>query len=184
MAYGVSKKLQQSLFWFVMGYYVEHIGNLLLIYKLHKQKSIYGVSIESQICLLIATISRCIWFSDTRLPSMSLAWAELIIAVLLHVYIVYLCFKFKDTLYKDPPYYLKSYLLVTIAFLLSLVFHPGQKGVYFFTQQMFVSFTMFVEALSLVSQLQHMKTSMAVEGINTWYLIAVGVSRFSRIFFW
>ena len=49
---------------------------------------------------------------------------------------------------------------------------------------MFVSFTLFLEALSLVSQLWHMKTSMAVEGINTWYLIAVGISRFSRIFFW
>ena len=116
---------------------------------------------------------------------MYLAWTELIIAVSLHAYIVYLCFKFKDNLYKEPPLAVKSYVLVALAFVLSMIFHPGSKhSTYFFTQQMFVSFTLFVEALSLVSQLWHMKTSMAVEGINTWYLIAVGISRFSRIFFW
>ena len=108
-----------------MGYYVEHIGNLLLIYKLHKQKSIYGVSIESQICLLIATLARCIWFGDTRLPTMYLAWTELVLAVLLHTYIVYLCFKFKDNLYKDPPLAVKSYVLVAIAMVLAVIFHPG-----------------------------------------------------------
>ena len=58
---------------------------------------------------------------------MYLAWAELIIAVLLHAYIVYLCFKFKDNLYKDPPLAVKSYVLVGIAFVLSLIFHPGSK---------------------------------------------------------
>ena len=118
-----------------MGYYVEHIGNILLIYKLHKQKSIYGVSIESQICLLIATLSRCIWFGDTRLPTMNMAWAELILAVSLHAYIVYLCFKFKDNLYKEPPLAVKSYVLVSVAFVLCMFFHPGQKdATYFFTQ--------------------------------------------------
>ena len=185
MAYGVSKKLEQQLFWFVMGYYIEHIGNALLIYKLHKQKTIYGVSIESQICLLIATISRAVWFNDTRLPTMRIAWIELTLAILMHAYIVYLCYRYKDNLYKEPPKFVKSYVLVAIAFILSLIFHPGDKHkTYFFTQQMFVSFTMFTEALSLVSQLWHMKTSMAVEGINTWYLLAVGISRLSRIYFW
>ena len=76
-------------------------------------------------CLLIATLSRVIWFGDTRLPSMYLAWAELTIAILLHAYIVYLCFKFKDNLYKDPPLAVKSKVLVGVAFVLCLIFHPG-----------------------------------------------------------
>lgn len=43
---------------------------------------------------------------------------------------------------------------------------------------------MFTEALSLVAQLQHMQKSNAVEGLGVSYLIALGVSRFTRIFFW
>ena len=49
---------------------------------------------------------------------------------------------------------------------------------------MFVSFTMFTEALSLVSQLYHMKMSKGLEGLNSKYLLALGISRLSRIYFW
>lgn len=153
MAYGyVSKQLSQALQLFVAGYYIEHLGNILLILKLMKQKSIYGVSIQSQICLLVATISRCIWFTDTKLPTMTSAWCELVLAIALHSYILYLCYKFKDALYKEPPIQYRAYVLITIAFILSLCFHPGEKHkTYIFTQQMFVSFTMFTEALSLIA---------------------------------
>ena len=152
-SYGyVSKSLTQALQWFVMGYYIEHIGNLMLIWKLHKQKSIYGVSIQSQICLLFATLGRCIWFTDTKLPSMYFAWIELGLALLLHSYIIFLCYKFKDSLYKEPPIYFKAVVLLTVASVLAILFHPGKKDEkYFLTQQMFVSFSMFAEALSLSS---------------------------------
>ena len=89
MAYGVNKQLQKSLQWFIFGYYIEHIGNLMLIYKIHKQKSVYGVSIDSQIILLVATLSRLMWFTDTQLTSMYFAFAELGLAITLHAYIVY-----------------------------------------------------------------------------------------------
>ena len=49
---------------------------------------------------------------------------------------------------------------------------------------MFVSFTMFTEALSLVSQLYHMHIGNALEGLNSKYLMALGLSRLIRIGFW
>ena len=148
--YGVNKQLQKSLQWFIFGYYLEHIASAILIYKIHKQRSVYGVSIDSQVCLLFATLARCIWFSDTQLNSLTLAYVELALAIGLHSYIVYLCYKLKDNLYTEPPKYLRFYSLVGVAFVLSMIFHPGDKHkTYFFTQQMFVSFTMFCEALSL-----------------------------------
>ena len=80
---------------------------------------------------------------------------------------------------------LRWYVFVTIAAVLSLIFYPGKAGKnYYITQQMFVSFTMFTEALSLVSQLYHMHIGNALEGLNSKYLIALGVSRLTRIGFW
>ena len=80
---------------------------------------------------------------------------------------------------------LRWYVFVTIAAILSLIFYPGKAGKnYYITQQMFVSFTMFTEALSLVSQLYHMHIGNALEGLNSKYLIALGVSRLTRIGFW
>ena len=43
---------------------------------------------------------------------------------------------------------------------------------------------MFIEALSLVSQLYHMRMSRALEGLNMKYLLALCLSRFCRIYFW
>lgn len=136
-----------------MGYFIEHVANLLLIWKLHKQKSIYGVSIQSQICLFAATLGRVMWFTDTKLPDMTLAWVEISTALVLHAYILYLCFKYKDSLYKEPPFQYRASVLISVAALLALFLHPGKPGRFFVTQQMFVSFNMFTEALSLISQL-------------------------------
>ena len=49
---------------------------------------------------------------------------------------------------------------------------------------MFVSFTLYIEALSLVSQLYHMYVGKVVDGLNKRYLAALGVSRLTRIGFW
>ena len=87
-----------SLLYFVIGYYILHIGSGLLLYKIQKQKSAYGISLDSQIALLIATLSRVVWFNDTQLPSMWLAWVEIIMAVGIHATIVYQCWSYKDEL--------------------------------------------------------------------------------------
>ena len=53
---------------------------------------------DSQIALLTATLARCVWFSDTKLPTMWIAIVEICVAVCLHAFIVYQCYKHKDAL--------------------------------------------------------------------------------------
>ena len=79
-------------------------------------------------------MSRMIWFSDTKLGDMTLSYVELYLALFLHSYIVYLYFKLKDAaLYIETPAYMRWYTLAALAFVLSMIFHPGPKGNYFFT---------------------------------------------------
>lgn len=61
----MAKDLTIQLYLFTIGYYVEHIASLFMIYKLHRQKSMYGISIDTQICLLVATLARVFWMWDT-----------------------------------------------------------------------------------------------------------------------
>ena len=142
---------ETSLFMFVLGYWIALVGNLLLVFKINTQKSVYGVSIDSQISLLAATLARCIWFTDTKLPTMWIAWIEIVVAVCLHLFIVFQCIKYKDMLQHQMPIYLRWFVIIAVAMGLACIYHPGKKGPYFFTQQMFVSFSMFAEALSLLS---------------------------------
>ena len=178
--------MMRSLSWFVMGYFIEHLASALLIFKILRQRSVYGISYESQLCLLVATLSRLIWFSDTQLSNLDSAFIELFLAVTLHAVLVYLCRKLRDNqLYCEPPVYLRAWWLLAQAFVLSLFLHPGNKSKnYFFTQQMFVSFTLYAETSALITQLWHLKKTQACEGLNSGYLVMVGISRFTRIFFW
>ena len=154
----MARSLDTQLYLFVGGYIVEQIANGIMIYKLHKQKTMYGVSIDMQICLMFSTIARVFWMWDTQLTRLTISMIEICLAVVLHAYILFLCYSYKDTIYKGiKEKYLKSPVLIVACFLLSLIFHPGSKGEFFFTLQMLVSFTIFLEALSLVPQLVHLR---------------------------
>lgn len=110
---------------------------------------------------------------------------EIIMAVALHAYIILLCYQLKDTIYKGvKEFFLKFPFLIGLCFLLSLVFHPGSKGDFFFTLQMLVSFTIFLEALALLPQLQHLRQKHDSEGLTSTYLYCLGGSRAVRFFFW
>ena len=117
-----------SLFYFELGYYILNAGSCILLYKINKQKSAYGISLDSQIALLIATLSRCVWFNDTQLPSMWMAWLEIFMAICLHSVIVYLCVTYEDMLQQKIPLALRWYVFVSIAAVLSLIFYPGKVG--------------------------------------------------------
>ena len=43
----MARDLTLSLYLFTAGYIVEHIGNGIMIHKLRKQKSMYGISIDT-----------------------------------------------------------------------------------------------------------------------------------------
>ena len=95
---------------------------------------------------------------DTQLTTLTLACLEIVVAVTLHSFIVYLCYKYKDSMYKGIKFvWLRSPVLILICFLLSLIFHPGSPGAYYFTLQMLVSFTIFLEGVAMIPQLVHLK---------------------------
>jgi hypothetical protein len=73
--------------------------------------------------------------NDTQLVKLWISVLEITAAVVLHAYIIYLCYQFKDSIYKGvSAVYLKSPVLLAACFILSLIFHPGSKGEYFITQ--------------------------------------------------
>ena len=169
---------------FVIGYYITHVGNVLLLFKINKQRSIYGVSVDAQVMLLLATLARIVWIGDTKLLTLTASYVEIALALGLHTALVVQCLRLKDSFQRENPIYLRWFVLTAVSAVLSCIFHPGEKGEYFFTQQMFVSFTMFTEALSLLAQLHYMGKAKALEGLNSKYLVALGVARTSRIYFW
>lgn len=52
---------------FILGYLIHFAASCVLVYKIQQQRTVYGLSIDTQICYLLATLSRCVWYLDTRL---------------------------------------------------------------------------------------------------------------------
>ena len=76
---------------FECGYLFQHVGTALLIYKLQKQKSMYGICIDTHMCYLFALVARCFWQFDTQLMSMTLTFIEVAIALATQIALIYQC---------------------------------------------------------------------------------------------
>ncbi len=103
-----------------------------------------------QICFAVANISRCVWTLETRLIETNLAYCELIGSTLLSFGLCYLCYTYNDATNIKPPRYLEALALCPIAMLLAFLFHPGDD---WFTLQILVAFTMYIEAIGMIPQL-------------------------------
>ena len=112
----------------------------------------YGICIDTHICLLLSLVARCFWQFDTKLATMWMTYFEMSVALSVQVALLYNCLKHEDILYqgKKAEFFLKWWFVAIVSLGLATIFHPGKKGEFFFTFQMFVSFTMFIEAIALV----------------------------------
>ena len=130
----MARDFSMELWLFTFGYFMEHVATATLIYKIHKTSSMYGVAADMQYCLLAATMARVFWVMDTKLIDLPLAWVEILCALVMHVYISYLCYFMKDPQQRDvKQIYLQAPVLIALCFGLCMIFHPGSKGIYFFT---------------------------------------------------
>ena len=139
-----------ELWLFILSYFAHHSGNVLLLYKINKKKSIDGICIDTQVMFLIGAVLRLIWISDSKLFSMPIIWLEIPASIAIHGYILHLCYKYKDILYVETKKEYRWFILLPIMMILAFFFNPGES---WFSLQIFVAASMFVEAVALWPQI-------------------------------
>lgn len=170
-----------EVFIFIIGYYVQLGASCLLAVKIYKHKSIYGLSVDTQIAYLIAVISRCIWVMETRLVETKFAYLELIMSTVAAIYLSFLCWVHFHSASKHAPVYLRVYVTAPCALLCAFLFHPGDEWM---SMQILVSFTMFIEAAGLLPQLWLFRNMHEVEPMTSHYVGLLVCARFIRMIFW
>lgn len=166
---------------FVLGYIIQWTAGSLLLYKIYMQRSIYGLSVDTQIAFAIANVSRCIWTLETRLIESNFAYLELAGSTVTSFALWFLCQKYKHTTTLHAPEHFRVYSLAAVALVLAFFFHPSDNWI---SMQILVAFTMYLEALALVPQLWLMKKMHDVEPITSHYVGLLIVSRVVRMVFW
>lgn len=176
------------LYLFEIGYILQHMATCAQILKMKNKRNTEVVSFETNILFLIGAISRLVWMWDSMLKGMFLSYIEIILALGTSIYFVYVFNKYKVNNYYAAeiklPFYLKLTVLIPLVTLLSFLFHPGIKGKYYFTIQMFVSLSIFSEAIGLLPQLYMIARQKDTGDLSKMYVVFLGFARLFRLFFW
>lgn len=170
-----------EIFLFIVGYYVHLAASCVLFYKINKQKSIYGLSVDTQVAYLFAVIARCIWVMETRLVETKFAYLELILSTIAAIGLCYLCWTHVHTTTKHSPHFLRIYCTAPAAFVIAFLFHPGDDWI---SMQILVAYTMYQEAFGLLPQLWLMRKMHEVEPLTSHYVGLIVVARSVRMCFW
>lgn len=181
--------LNMILWFFELGYVLQHIAIFFQIKQIIKKRNTEGVSFDTIKFFVLGTICRIIWISETKkLREFHFTYFEVILAVASISYIFYLYHKYKHHDYiKETisiPVYIRFYTLLALILVMSFFFHPGKKNDYYLTSQMFVSVNIFSECIGLIPQLYLITKSSETGVVSKFYLIFLGFARFFRIFFW
>lgn len=170
-----------DIFLFVLGYWVHFTASCLLLYKIHTQRSIYGLSIDTQVAFLMAVLGRCVWTLDTRLVETVFAYIELIVSSLIAGALVVQCVKHRYTTTKHAAGPFRIWAIAPASLVLAFFFHPGES---WWSIQILVAFTMYVEALGLLPQLYLMRNMHEIEPLTSHYVALLVIARAIRMLFW
>ena len=177
------------LWFFEFGYLLQHIATIFQIHKIQSSRNTEGISLETNVFFLLASVCRIIWMWDSMLATFYLTYLELLIGLASLVYIIKIYIQFSSgydylTVESEKPIYLNFYVILVAIFVLSFFFHPGSKNDYYLSLQMFVSMNIFSECLGLLPQFFIIVKSKESGNLSAYYIIFLAVARFFRLFFW
>lgn len=176
------------LWFFEFGYLIQHVATISQILRIRQKKNVELVSLETNLLFLLGSLARMVWMWDSMLRKFWLSYVELLIGIGSLIYIIFLYQKYKVNDYYNNeikiPIFIKMYVLLPVIFILSFLFHPGKKGDYYFTMQMFVSLNVYSEAVGLLPQLYVIQHTKDTGNVSQWYAICLGLARFCRLLFW
>eukprot|EP00931_Biecheleriopsis_adriatica_P038101 TRINITY_DN21851_c0_g1_i1.p1 TRINITY_DN21851_c0_g1~~TRINITY_DN21851_c0_g1_i1.p1 ORF type:complete len:237 (+),score=28.49 TRINITY_DN21851_c0_g1_i1:55-711(+) len=171
----------EEVYLFLLGYLVQFAASCILLYKIWKGRSIYGLSLDTQAAYLLAVISRCVWSMGTRLVDSKLMYLELMASTAVACGLALLSYQFRHTNPVAGTPFLKIYATAPASLVLAFFFHPGDDWI---SMQILVSYTMFQEAFGLLPQLYLMRKLHEVEPLTSNYVALICVARFIRMLFW
>ena len=173
------------LYSFESGYLFQHIATLSQIIKMLKRRDSECISLETNILFLIGAICRIFWVFNSSLTDIYITYFEILLGISSLSYAIYLHQKNKSRNFHSNevqlPIYLKLYILIPFTLILSFFSNPGDS---YFTDQIFVSFGIYSEAVGLLPQLHIIRASKDSGELSKLYVIFLALARFLRLFFW
>ena len=105
------------------GYLVQFVGTILLIIPASKGE-VFGISINTQILLALATVSRLFYLTDSELLDHTVTYYEIPLTVISQAVLLYFLFKHKEAFYKEEEdKFINMYTIIGFSVVFSFLFH-------------------------------------------------------------
>lgn len=164
---------------FIASEAVHALGICLLIYKLKKEKSCAGLSLKSQelTAIFLAVRLYCSYVMEYDIHTL-LDLATLSTTL----WVIYVIRSKLRSTYMDDRDTLRLYYLVMPCALLATLVHPTTK--HSIVNRLSWSFCVYLEAVSVLPQLNVMQKTKIIEPFTAFYVFALGVARFLNCAHW
>ncbi|XP_019462787.1 PREDICTED: ER lumen protein-retaining receptor A-like [Lupinus angustifolius] len=156
------------------------VGTLILFYKLFTHKNCSGVSLKTQELMALFLVARlCCSMVLTEANIHTTIDLTSLLSVLLVIWMIR--FKLKSSYIKELDTIKLHYVIVACA-VLAIVVHPhtGHFRIY----GTFWSFSVYLEAISVLPQLRYMQNAKLIEPMTGKYVFALGLSKFLGLANW
>ena len=176
-----------DIFLFVLGYIIQLVASAILFYRIQSVRSIYGLSVDTQICFLLSSLSRLVWTLNTRIYEangafITIAFLEMLCSVASAFALVYNFVKLRHTTTVSVPVWMSYKVLVPMSLTLAYLVNPA--GWFNVSSQLLVAFNMYVEAIALIPQLWLIRKMEDVEALTSHYVGLLVIARGVRMVFW
>ena len=164
---------------FIASEFVHAAGIIVLIYKLTTLKSCTGLSLQTQeLTAIVLAVRIACYFSIGHSIHTVLDLAALGSTIS----VIYMMrFKVNATYHEHLDKMRKHYLIIPCA-IVAFFIHPNSALP--ILAKMAWAFGVFLEAISVLPQLQMMQRTQMIEPFTAHYVFALGVSRFFRAAYW
>ena len=172
-----------TIFFFELGYMLNIIGIIVLITNIKRKKHVEGISFYTQMLFAISTFSKIFFFWFTILRDFALCWIELLTSILLTGYLMHLLIKYRKISFMKENNYWDWRVIIVVSVVLSIISN-FEKDEDFEFSQMMIRFSIILEAIGLLPQLNFMKMERYVPQFFGYYILTIAMSRLARIGFW
>ena len=172
-----------TIFFFELGYLLNICGIIVLVTSITRKKHVEGISFYTQLLFAISTFSKIFFFWFTILRDYLLCWVELLISLSLTIYLMHLLIKYRKMNFMKETNYWDWRIIIVVSIILSIISN-FEKDEDFEVSQMMIRFSIILEAIGLLPQLNFMRVEKYVPQFFGYYILTIAGSRIARIGFW
>ncbi len=175
--------MEAVVLFFELGYIFNIIGLMILIYFIGQKRHIEGISYYSQLLFAIAAFVKIFYFPFTVLKDYYICWIEFLLTMVLSGLLMFQMRKYQR-ISTSPEKNTLDYRVIILISLVLAAFSNYDRRYDFEYSQMFLRFSIILEAIGLAPQLKLMRQEQFVQKFIGYYLVSISASRICRVFFW